>query len=135
MSTVTRREFVSTTTGLVIAFALPGRTDAAPPTSDAPFAPNAWLRIGPDGIVTLTLDKSEMGQGSQTGLAQILADELEADWSKGRLRPVPDNPAGWSRRTATGGSTALPGSWDLPPPAGGAPRPMLTNPNAQTSDR
>ncbi|HXL35511.1 MAG TPA: molybdopterin cofactor-binding domain-containing protein [Gemmatimonadales bacterium] len=94
MSTVTRRDFVSTTTGLVIAFALPWRGDAARAPADAPFAPNAWLRIGPDGIVTLTLDKSEMGQGSQTGLAQILADELEADWSKVRVGPVPENPAG-----------------------------------------
>src|SRR5256886_14376849 len=128
MSTVTRREFVSTTTGLVIAFALPGRTDAAPPTSDAPFAPNAWLRIGPDGIVTLTLDKSEMGQGSQTGLAQILADELEADWSKIRLGPVPENPAGWSRRMSTGGSTAIHGSWDLPRKAGATARAMLVHP-------
>jgi len=134
MSTVTRREFVSTTTGLVIAFALPGRTDAAPPTSDAPFAPNAWLRIGPDGIVTLTLDKSEMGQGSQTGLAQILADELEADWSKIRLGPVPENPAGWSRRMSTGGSTAIHGSWDLLRKAGATARQMLINAAAQTWD-
>jgi len=134
MSTVTRRDFVSTTTGLVIAFALPGRTDAAPPTSDAPFAPNAWLRIGPDGIVTLTLDKSEMGQGSQTGLAQILADELEADWSKVRLGPVPENPAGWSRRMSTGGSTAIHGSWDLLRKAGATARQMLINAAAQTWD-
>src|SRR5207249_1461306 len=96
-SSLTRREFVETTTGLVIAFTLPWRADAAPGISDAPFAPNAWLRINTDGIVTLTVDKSEMGQGSQTGLAQILADELEADWSTVRLGPVPENPAGWSR--------------------------------------
>ena len=41
MSTVTRRDFVSTTTGLVIAFVLPWRADAAPATGDASFAPNA----------------------------------------------------------------------------------------------
>jgi len=41
MSTVTRRDFVSTTTGLVIAFTLPWRADAAPATGDASFAPNA----------------------------------------------------------------------------------------------
>ncbi len=134
MITVTRRDFVSTTTGLVIAFALPWRTDAAPATSDAPFAPNAWLRIGPDGIVTLTLDKSEMGQGSQTGLAQILADELEADWSKVRLGPVPENPAGWSRRMSTGGSTAIHGSWDLLRKAGATARQILINAAAQTWD-
>src|SRR2546428_10762838 len=94
-----RREFLETTTGLVIAFALPWRADAAPGLAAAPplFVPNAWLRIGTDGIVTLTLDRSEMGQGSQTGLAMILAEELEADWSTIRLGPMPENPAGWSR--------------------------------------
>src|SRR5436309_13056094 len=112
MSTVTRRDFVSTTTGLVIAFALPWRAGAPPGTGAEPFAPNAWLRVGTDGTVTLTVDKSEMGQGSQTGLAMILAEELEADWSTVRLGPVPENPAGRSRRMATGGSPAVHGSWD-----------------------
>src|SRR6266702_7010974 len=82
-SATTRREFLETTTGLVIAFALPWRVQTA--GGPAPFAPNAWLRIGTDGIVTLTIDRSEMGQGSQTGLAVILAEELEADWSTIRL--------------------------------------------------
>src|SRR6266700_3611602 len=68
-STISRREFVETTAGLIVSFYLPGRAVAARAPADAPFAPNAWLRIGPDGIVTLTLDKSEMGQGSQTGRA------------------------------------------------------------------
>src|SRR2546430_4024313 len=88
----TRREFLETTTGLVIAFALPWRADAtvAPAAALPPFAPNAWLRIGADGIVTLTIDRSEMGQGSQTGLALILAEELEADWSTIRLGPMPE---------------------------------------------
>src|SRR6184192_4543012 len=134
MSTVTRRDFVSTTTGLVIAFALPWRADAAPATSDAPFAPNAWLRVGTDGIVTLTVDKSEMGQGSQTGLAMILAEELEADWSTVRLGPVPENPAGWSRRMSTGGSTAIRTSWEPLRKAGAAAREMLLDAAASTWD-
>jgi isoquinoline 1-oxidoreductase subunit beta len=125
-SSVTRREFVETTTGLVIAFSLPWRPDAAP-GAPASFAPNAWLRIGTDGMVTLTVDKSEMGQGSQTGLAMILAEELEADWSKIRLGPVPENPAGWSRRMSTGGSTAIHGSWDVLRKAGATAREMLIN--------
>src|SRR5882762_8239564 len=64
-SQISRREFVETTTGLVIAFALPWRADPAlaASTTPSPFAPNAWLRVGSDGIVTLTLDRSEMGQG------------------------------------------------------------------------
>src|SRR5437773_1864340 len=130
-SSVTRREFVETTTGLVIAFALPWRANAPPGTSAAPFTPNAWVRIGTDGIVTLTLDKSEMGQGSQTGLAMILAEELEADWSAIRLGPMPENPAGWSRTMRTGGSNAIRSSWEPLRKAGAAAREMLVTAAAQ----
>src|SRR3989442_10345114 len=111
---VTRRAFIKTGAGLVIGFYLPPRLVVAPPPrrAEAPFAPNAWVRVGTDGIVTLTVDKSEMGQGSQTALAMILAEELEADWSNVPLRPVPENAAGWSRRMSTGGRTPLRTSWD-----------------------
>ena len=70
-SQFTRREFVQASAGLVVSFYLPGRSVATPAPAPPPFAPNAWLRIGADGIVTLTIDRSEMGQGSQTGLALI----------------------------------------------------------------
>src|SRR3989475_2396398 len=133
MSTnVTRREFVETSAGLVISFYLPARRGAAPNAIDTDFAPNAWLRIGADDVVTLTVDKSEMGQGSQTGLAMILAEELEADWAKVRLGPVPENPAGWSRRMSTGGSTAIRTSWDPLRKAGATAREMLISAAAAT---
>src|SRR5438093_730212 len=90
-SATTRREFLETTSGLVIAFALPWRVQTA--AGPAPFAPNAWLRIGADGIVTLTIDRSEMGQGSQTGLALILAEERVAGWATMRLGPQPEDQA------------------------------------------
>src|SRR2546428_3670847 len=126
-STLTRRNFVKTGAGLVIGFCRPPRLVVAPPPrrAEAPFAPNAWVRVGTDGIVTLTVDKSEMGQGSQTGLAMILAEELEADWSTVRLGPVPENAAGWSRRMSTGGSTAIRTSWDPLRKAGATARAML----------
>src|SRR2546426_7341007 len=122
---ITRREFVQTGTGLVIAFYLPRRLAPAPRPAEAPFAPNAWVRVGTDGIVTLTVDKSEMGQGSQTGLAMILAEELEADWSTVRLGPVPENPVGWSRTMRTGGSNAIRSSWEPLRRAGATAREML----------
>ena len=122
---ITRREFVQTGAGLVIGFYLPPRLVGAARRAEAPFAPNAWVRVGTDGIVTLTVDKSEMGQGSQTGLAMILAEELEADWSTVRLGPVPENAAGWSRRMSTGGSTAIRTSWDPLRKAGATAREML----------
>src|SRR6266702_3752957 len=131
-SGITRREFVKTTTGLVIVFALPWRADAAPGTGAEPFAPNAWLRVGTDGIVTLTLDKSEMGQGSQTGLALILAEELDADWSTVRLGPLPENPAAWSRTMRTGGSNAIRSSWEPLRKAGATARQLFVTAAAQT---
>src|SRR5256712_12068220 len=129
---ITRREFVQTGAGLVVAFYLPPRLvrGAVPP--DAPFAPNAWVRVGGDGIVTLTVDKSEMGQGSQTGLAMILAEELEADWSSVRLGAMPENPAGWSRTMRTGGSNAIRSSWEPLRRAGARAREMLVAAAAQT---
>src|SRR6059058_3979081 len=131
-STLPRREFIETSPGLVIAFYLPPRARTASAATD--FSPNAWLRVGSDGIVTLTVDKSEMGQGSQTGLAMILAEELDADWSTVRLGPVPENPAGWSRRMSTGGSTAIRTSWEPLRKAGAAAREMLIDAAASTWD-
>ena len=46
------------------------------------FKPNGWVKIDPDGTVTLTMGKSEMGQGVRTALAMMLADELGAEWSR-----------------------------------------------------
>src|SRR5881628_1231655 len=127
MSTRTsRREFIQTSASLVLSFYLPPRSAAArAPTGAADFAPNAWVRVGGDGIVTLTVDKSEMGQGSQTGLAMILAEELEADWSTVRLGPVPENPVAWSRTMRTGGSNAIRSSWEPLRKAGATAREML----------
>src|SRR5438046_4845750 len=133
MSSISRREFVATSAGLVISFYLPARPGAASGLAAAPpsFVPNAWLRIGTDGIVTLTVDKSEMGQGAQTGLAMILAEELDADWSTIRLGPMPENPAGWSRTMRTGGSNAIRSSWEPLRKAGATARDMLVTAAAQ----
>ena len=127
-----RREFIQTSAGLVLSFYLSPRSAAArAPTGAADFSPNGWLRIGTDGLVTLTVDRSEMGQGSQTGLAMILAEELEADWSKVRLGPVPENPAAWSRTMRTGGSNAIRSSWEPLRKAGATAREILITAAAQ----
>ena len=63
----------------------PEKKDAT--TKDAEqFKPNGWVRVAPDGTVTLTIGKSEMGQGVRTSLAMILADELESDWPRDQAR-------------------------------------------------
>ncbi len=53
---------------------------------------NGWLRIGRDGRVTVMVPKSEMGQGVLTGLAMVLADELDADWAQVRVEHPPPDP-------------------------------------------
>ena len=133
---VTRREFLRSAGevggALVIAFHLPPREASAAVQADAALAPNAWLRIAHDGTVTLTLDKSEMGQGTHTALAMIVAEELEADLSKVRIGPMPENPAGWSRGMTTGGSTGVHTSYDILRKAGATGRAMLTAAAAAT---
>jgi len=125
-----RRDFLKVTgtigAGLVIGFRIPDRNGAVP------FAPNAWLQIGTNGIVTLTIDKSEMGEGNHTALAMLIAEELDADWTKVKLGPLPENPAAWSRRMSTGGSTSVRTSWDILRKAGATARAMLVTAAAQT---
>ena len=69
-----RRGFLKATTGLVIGFYLPGRSELAAQTpAPTPAKINAWIRIAPDDSVTLMIHKSEMGQGTVTSLSQLLA--------------------------------------------------------------
>ncbi|HEV2672024.1 MAG TPA: xanthine dehydrogenase family protein molybdopterin-binding subunit [Gemmatimonadales bacterium] len=127
-----RRAFLQVTgsvgAGLVIGFRIPGRRGVASP----PFAPNAWLQIDPTGAVTVTLDKSEMGEGNHTALAMLVAEELDADWTKVKVGPLPENPKAWSRRMSTGGSTSVRTSWDILRAAGASARAMLVGAAAQT---
>jgi isoquinoline 1-oxidoreductase beta subunit len=86
---LSRRSFLVTTGAVSVAVAfgsLPGTASAA-----GPFAPNAWVTIGEDGIVTIVPPAVEMGQGVQTSLPLILAEDLDADWSKVRIAATPDN--------------------------------------------
>ena len=66
--------------GFTLAFHLPESRAAV--KEAAPFTPNAFVRIDPDGTVTVQITKIEMGQGVRTSLPMILAEELEADWTK-----------------------------------------------------
>jgi isoquinoline 1-oxidoreductase beta subunit len=67
--------------GLSLGFRVPwGATEAL--ADDAPPEINAWVVIQPDDAVVIRIARSEMGQGTLTGLAQLVAEELECDWSK-----------------------------------------------------
>jgi isoquinoline 1-oxidoreductase beta subunit len=124
-SAVSRREFVGATGALVIAFYLPGCSRRKAIGPDGSFQPNAWLTIDPEGWVTVTVDRSEVGQGVHTALAMVVADELEADWARVRLGPVPEDPSAWSRDMVTEGSTSVRTSFHILRQAGAAGREML----------
>src|SRR5437773_11994385 len=77
----------------MISFHVPASGRRLEPAAAAPFAPNAWLRIGADESVLVVVDRSEMGQGVTTSLPMLLAEELEADWSKVRIESAPADKA------------------------------------------
>jgi isoquinoline 1-oxidoreductase len=122
VSDLSRRDFLTGgAAGLTLAFAVPGRM----PVVDAAAAlePNAWLTITPDGVVTVHITRAEMGQGIGTALAQIVAEELEADWKDIRIDyPVGDPKYG---PMFTGGSRSIHDSFDALSRAGAAARIVL----------
>ena len=96
------------------------------PPSDATFAPNAYLRIGEDGSVTVMVDRSEMGQGVATALPQLVAEELDVPWERIGFDFAPAHPAyGSLGIQATGGSTSVAASWGPLRQAGATAREML----------
>ena len=121
-----RRAFLKTAAlggaGLVVAFD-GRRLWGAEKETTGQFKPNGWVRVSADGTVTLTIGKSEMGQGVRTSLAMILAEELEADWS--RIKLVQASPGPDFKRLGTGGSFSLAGSWKTLRQAGAAAREMF----------
>ncbi len=87
---MSRRQVMVGAAGLTFAFALPGGARAAVPSTERIGKEfNRWLSIAPDGTITIMSAATEMGQGSMTSLPLVLAEELDADWSKVRVVPVP----------------------------------------------
>ncbi len=135
-SAISRRGFIkvasATGAGLVLGFTLPAKWHPALlGESDAgDFAPNAWLAIDHAGQVTITVAKSEMGQGVWTALPMIVAEELDADWPAVRIvQAVADKKYGGM---GTGGSTSVRTSWDMLRKAGATARAMLVQAAAET---
>jgi isoquinoline 1-oxidoreductase beta subunit len=118
-------------TGLLIGFYLPGRLGARTEGSADPKAPaalNAWIHVSPNDVVTIFIDKSEMGQGILTGLSMLAAEELECDWNRIRTEFAPAekvyvNPHIGAQ--GTGASSATRTSWIPLRKAGAAARMML----------
>jgi isoquinoline 1-oxidoreductase beta subunit len=115
----------------------PEPTPGPAPEPAPAFAPNAFLRIAPDGTVTVVSKHIEFGQGTYTGLATILAEELDADWSKVRVVSSPADPTRYANLAfgvfqGTGGSNAMANSWQQLREAGATGRALLVAAAAAT---
>jgi isoquinoline 1-oxidoreductase beta subunit len=127
---MSRRDFLKISAlaggGLILGFHLPlGKYEAE---AAGPFPLNAFIRIGSDNTVTIIVNHCEMGEGTYTSLPMLVAEELEADWTKIRVEPAPVDPV--YNHTAfgmqmTGGSSSVWSEYDRLRKVGAAAREML----------
>ena len=129
MPILNRRAFLvsSTAAGLTLGFHIPleGAAQAQATTPEI----NAWVVIKPDDTVVIRIARSEMGQGTRTGLAQLVAEELQCDWSKVTTEyPTPGQNVARNRvwqNFSTGGSRGIRDSHEYVRKGGAAARMML----------
>ena len=125
--------------GFLLAFHLPARAInepvQAPDVTDGKFAPNAFIRIDETGHTTLVMPQVEMGQGVYTAVAMILAEELDADFSRVTLQHAPPNDKLYGNPTfglqVTGNSNSIRAFWKPLRVAGANARAMLVQAAAQ----
>ena len=149
IANVSRRGFLKQGAGLTLGVMLPAATHkvfaavgAGPgkareaPIAEGMFSPNAFVRIGADDSVTVVAKHLEMGQGTYTGLATLLAEELDANWAQVRVEGAPAdanryNNTFWGPNQGTGGSTAMANAFMQMRQAGAAARAMLVGAAAE----
>ena len=141
LSTATRRGFLKASAavggGLLLSFGLPpalGRAAAA--AEPGSFAPNAFIRIGLDGQVTLIVSQVEMGQGTYTSMPMLIAEELEVDLSDVHVEHAPPDDQLYGNPLVglqfTGGSTSVRAFFEPLRRAGATARSMLVSAAAET---
>lgn len=129
---LSRRGFLQGAAGLTLGLALPGVGLAARPgAAAASFEPTPFLRIGADNTVTVISKHLEMGQGTYTGLATIVAEELDAAWAQVKVEGAPADARRYKNLAfgaqGTGGSTAMANSWGQMRETGATARAMLVS--------
>lgn len=129
---LTRRDFLKVSAasggGMLVSMSLPSAMAARKKSAADGLAPNAWLHIGNDDVITIQVASAEMGQGIMTGISMLIAEELDADWDTIRAEFAPASKDYYNplmRRQATGGSTAIRGFWEVVREAGAVAREML----------
>jgi isoquinoline 1-oxidoreductase beta subunit len=137
---ISRRRFLSASAalggGLLIGFRAGPSIGASPENAaSAPFVPNAFIRIGSDGQVVLTMPYVEMGQGTYTSIPMLIAEELEVDLKQVRLEHAPPNEKLYANPLlgvqATGNSNAIRGAWKPLREAGATARILLVSAAAE----
>lgn len=105
---VSRRSFLLGSGGLALGLSF-GLTQSelalAQTPASATFAPNGWINIGLDGVVTLMSPAAEMGQGTMTAMPMLLAEEMDLDWSQVRVVQAPSDPRRFGNPRFGGGLT------------------------------
>src|ERR1700716_3831596 len=131
--TLSRRSVLKAAAGLTIGVYIAGSSkvlaQAPPPAGNVHIAPNTFLTIGADDTVTVLCKHIEFGQGPFTGMATLVAEELDADWSQMRADHAPSNPVLYKNLVfgvqGTGGSSAIANSFEQMRKVGAAARAML----------
>ncbi len=135
-----RRDLLKSVTALGLTLSI----TVSPAQAESPDQTfNNFVRIAPDGTVTVVVPNPDMGQGVKTSLAMMVADELDADWQNIRIEQAERDPYAPGRnisgpplsnvgRMISGGSRSIPANWDDLRQAGAAARFMLIQAASKT---
>ncbi len=133
IANISRRRFVQAAAGLTLAIRMPAAAAALKPKSGAEaLIANAFVSVATDGTITVLAKHLEMGQGSHTGLATLVAEEMDADWGMVRVAGAPADAAKynnlfWGKAQGTGGSNAMANAYEQMRRAGASARAMLVS--------